>query len=402
MVSGRWGEVQKSCHLQMRTVSDASPPPLLEGNPQDRRLGQRPAERAAETEDAPRRILILSAAGLGDFVLGTPALRAIRQRFPQASIWLLTIAEVRPLAERCPYVDAVRTVDLRRSRSALAWVLGSGRRERWQLIRELRAMRFDIAANLYFIGTRVGGLRMAIFLWAIGAGRTVCRHGSGRRVGFPLRLTKEEGHEIDSQLRVALQLGATLTSDLPELWVTAEDRAVCDALLQERGVRASDRLACLHAGSAQPEKRWPADRFATVGQRLAEAGARVVLIGTEGERSLCASLVQAIPGAISLAGESSLPILAALLQRAALLVTNDSGPMHMAAALGTALVVPFGPEAPNRFAPRGRAPCLVFAATQRPGGPPWWEGIAPKTVAEAATRLFTEQSAQQQPPNRDP
>ena len=344
------------------------------------------------------RILILSAAGLGDFVLGTPALRAIRQRFPGACIWILTIPEVKLLAERCPYVNEVRTMNLRQSRSAVAWMLGPGRRELTRLIRELRGMRFDIAVNLYEVATWAGGLRMAAFLRAVGSARTVGRGSEGRGVGFDLT-SMAEGHETDAQLGVARLIGAPPTSEYPELWVRAEDRAVCHLLLLRHGISAADPVVCLHAGSARPEARWPAERFAEVGRRLAEAGGRVVLFGAHGDRALCASIANAIPGAISLGGETSLPVLAALLQRSALLVTNDSGPMHMAAALGVPLVVPFGPEPPRRFGPRGRATCLVFAAPGCRGEQPWWEGISADTVAEAAVRLFVEALARPRPPD---
>lgn len=339
-----------------------------------------------------KRILILSAAGLGDFVLGTPALRAIRQRFPGAGIWILTIPEVRPLAERCPYVDEVRTLNLRQSRSAAAWVLGPGRQELRGLIRELRAARFDLAVNLYGVATWAGSLRMSAFLRAVGAARNVGRSSGGRALGLDLA-SGQEGHEIEAQLGVARLLGATAGSEFPELWVTDEDRRACASLLMRHGLSGAERIACLQAGSAQPEKRWPVERFAEVGRRLAGAGARVVLIGSEAEAPLCGSVAQAVGGAIPVAGETSLPVLAALLERATLLVTNDSGPMHMAAALGVPLVVPFGPETPERFGPRGRAACVIFAAPGRPGGSPWWDGISADTVAEAAVRLFGAASA---------
>ena len=344
----------------------------------------------------PRRILILTVAGLGDFVAGTPALRAIRERYPQACIWLLTIPEVGPLAGRCPYVDAVRTLNLRRSRSALAWVLGPGRREMWPLIAELRAMRFDIGVNLYAVGTRAGGLRMAAFLRAIGPRRIVGRSSRGRGIASDAS-SHAQVHEVEAQLAVARLLGAMPTEAQPELWVTPEDRAGCLSLLQGHGISAADSLACLQVGSAQTEKRWPAERFATVGCRLSAAGARVLLIGSQSERDLCASVARAVPRAVSLAGETSLPVLAALLQHAALLVTNDSGPMHMAAALAVPLVATFGPGTPDRFGPRGRGVRLVFAGTQRPDGSAWWDEVGAEVVAEAALRLFREASAKAVP-----
>jgi heptosyltransferase-2 len=242
---------------------------------------------------------------------------------------------------------------------------------------------------------------MAACLWALRARSSVGRRSGGRAIGFDLT-SKTEGHETDAQLGVARLVGASPTSDLPELWVTNEDRLVCASLLERHGVPESDQVVCLHAGAAQPEKLWPRENFAVVGRRLAGAGARVMLIGTDGERGLCNSLAQAIPRAISLAGETSLPVLAALLQRSGLLVTNDSGPMHMAAALGVPLVVPFGPGPPDRFRPRGRATCVIFAPTQEPVGLAWWERIPTQAVSDAALHLLAEASARSKASGGDP
>ena len=347
--------------------------------------------RATELEDTPRRILIVIAAGIGDFVMATPALGAIREHFPQASIWILTIPEAKPLVERCPHVNVIRTLDLRRSRSALTWAVGHRRQELWQLIRELRKTQFDFALNLYAIETLGGALRIAAAFWLIGARRTLGRWSGGYGFAYDLR-SKQEGHEIDAQLGVVRLMGITPRTELPELWVTLEDEVACALLLKTHGVSSAEKLACLHPGSARPEACWPGNRFVVVGQHLAAAGARVVIIGALGQQPLCKSLAEPIPGAISLAGATSLPVLAALLQRATLLVTNDSGPMHMAAALGTPVVVPFGPATPDRFGPRGRAGCFLFTGSQRTRGSHWWEGVSAATVAEAATGVFVEAS----------
>lgn len=335
------------------------------------------------------RILILIVAGLGDFILATPAIRAVRQHFGSALIWIVTIPEVRELAERCPYVNAVRSLDLRGSRSAWRWTLGTRCGEFWGLIRELRGQRFDLALNLYEVSTWTGALRMAAFLLAIRAGKSVGRSSDGRGLIFD-RVTSHEGHEADAQLAVACMIGAASTDGSPELWVTGEDRQASAALLKRYGVERTERLACLHPGAAEPRKCWPSERFAAVGQRLASLGARVLLVGAEGHRDLCAKVAQAIPGAISLAGETPLPVLAALVEATALMVSNDSGPMHLAAALGTPLVVPFGPGAPGRFAPRGRGIAQLFSSTIHPEERPWWDGVPMETIADAAARLYVD------------
>jgi ADP-heptose:LPS heptosyltransferase len=302
----------------------------------------------------------------------------------------LTIPEVKPLAERCPHANVIRTLDLRQSRSGLTWVAGQRRRELWQLIREFREAEFDLAVNLYAVESLAGALRTAALFWLIGARCTLGRWSGGYGVAYDLQ-SRQEGHEIDAQLGVVRLAGITPRTELPELWIRVEDEATCALLLKAHGVSPGERIACMHPGSAKPETRWPSDRFAVVGQHLVAAGARLVLIGAPGQEPLCESLAEAVPGAISLAGATSLPVLAALLQRAALLVTNDSGPMHMAAALGTPVVVPFGPATPDRFGPRGRAGCFLFTGCQPTRGP-WWEGVSAATVAESATRVFLEAS----------
>jgi ADP-heptose:LPS heptosyltransferase len=319
--------------------------------------------------------------------MGTPAIRAIRRRFPDALLWLLVLPEVKPLADRCPYLNAVRTFDLRMSRSALWWTLRSGRAALWRLLRELRGMRFDSALNLYFSGSRMGGLRMAAFLRAVRAGRTVGRHSGGMGFAYDL-CSRLEGHEVEAQLDVARLIGADPCGDAPELWVTDADRADCSDLLRRMGLEPGDPLACLHASSVRPEACWPLDRFAAVGQRLARLGARSVVIGTARDQTRCAGLAGSIPGGVSAAGRTTLPILAALLERSRLLVTNDSGPMHMGAALGVPLVVPFGPASPARFGPRGKAPRRIFTGSGAGGGSPWWAGVSAEEVSRAAVELF--------------
>lgn len=334
----------------------------------------------------PRRILVVTAAGLGDFILGTPAIRAIRGAFPGALVWALTIPEVAPLAERCPDLDSVRCLDLRGSRSALQWAIGRRRGELLCLLRDLRSQRFDLAVNLAGVGTLSGWIRTAVFLRLVGAGQHTGRRW---RTSLP---PDQEGlgtiHELDAQIAAARDAGAETADRFPRLWVTAEDRDACRRLLEDLGLSGKDPLACLLPGSAQLDKRWPASRFAELGRRLSKAGAQVVLAGAPDERPLCDALLAEIPGAWSAAGRTSIPILAALLERAAVAVTNDSGPMHVAAALGTPLVVPFGPGSPARFGPRGRGPIVVLAAAERPGTAPWWQQVAVEQVASEAMRML--------------
>jgi ADP-heptose:LPS heptosyltransferase len=142
-------------------------------------------------------------------------------------------------------------------------------------------------------------------------------------------------HEIHRFLEVAGLVGATPVTLVPRLEVTAADRAEAAAALAE-----DDRpLVVLHPGANDPRRRWPVERLAVVGSELARKGARLVVIGTRAEQPLAGRLLDGLDGdPADLAGRLGLGGLAGVLERATLLVGNDSGPRHLAAAVGTATV----------------------------------------------------------------
>ena len=340
-----------------------------------------------------RRILAILVAGIGDTVLGVPALRALRASFPEAHITLLGRYPSLELLEGCPYVDTRVPLDPASFKTP-GWAL---RPDGWRaLVRSLgplRARRFDIAANLYQIGTRAGGLRMAALLAWIGAPAT-----AGRRSPFriPHYRIAADGttHELEGQLSVALALGAPHCGTHLELWVEEGHRAACSRFLAEHGICPEGTIVCLHPGSTKPEARWPVGGFAALADRLAPAGARLVVTGGPEERALAGAVAaasRARPTPVVAAGALGLGALSALLQRAALLVTNDSGPMHVAAAAGCPLVALFGPTDPRAFGPRGNPETTRVLAAERTG--PWGEAewlraIPPARVAVEAEALL--------------
>jgi ADP-heptose:LPS heptosyltransferase len=338
-----------------------------------------------------RHILAVLVAGIGDTVLGVPSLRALRAGFPGAEITLLGRTPPLELLEGCPYVDALAPFDLARFKTP-GWAL---RPAAWRALARslapLRAQRFDIAANLYLVGTRAGGLRMAALLGWIGAPVT-----AGRRSPYGLpryRVTADAaGHELESQLNVVRALGAPDAGTDLELWIRPGHRDACAAFLAEHGIGGDATIACLHPGSTKREGRWPAAGFAAVADRLAAAGARPVVTGGPEERLLAEAVAAASRARPAVAaGRLGLGALAALLQRAALLVTNDSGPMHVAAAAGCPLVALFGPTDPRAFGPRGHPAITRVLAAERPGpwdDAGWLRAMPPARVAAEAEALL--------------
>jgi lipopolysaccharide heptosyltransferase II len=305
---------------------------------------------------APRgRILCIKFWGVGSLQLLTPSVRTLRRRHPDAELVLLTLAPNRAAVQCLGVFDRVLTLDV----SAASW-LGTFARI-LALVASLRRERFDEVYDFEFF-TRFSGL-VAL---ATGAGTihgfaasTVWRGGfHHRRVPF------NRYWHVARNFRVLAggEDGRTVApADLVPLSYSAADEARVEALLTERGLAPGADFCVLNpnAGSLSLERRWPPPSFAELATRLSrDDGLAVVLIGSPGEAAYTEqvrSLADAAPDApvISLAGATSLGELAALLARAAGVVSNDSGPMHLAAALGAPTLGLFGPETPVMYAPLG-------------------------------------------------
>jgi lipopolysaccharide heptosyltransferase II len=163
-------------------------------------------------------------------------------------------------------------------------------------------------------------------------------------------------HAVDRYLDLARQLGVvpdkTVAFPLPE---RSEERDWVERLWQREGIRARETVCVLHPAARWETKRWPAERFAGLADRLiAEKELRVVLVGGRDQLRQVADVERQMKKrALNLGGSTTLLQLAALLRRANLLITNDSGPMHLAAAVGTLVVAVFGPTDPRRVGPYG-------------------------------------------------
>ena len=293
---------------------------------------------------------------MGDVLHALPVLVKLRARFPDARIdWLVT-PENAELVRHHPALAGVVIFE-RKGAGVTAWL---------RLLRELRHARYDLAIDLQ------GLLRSAVFSIAtrapvrIGFDRPLPqKHGwSGAREGSWLACTHRiaiptlDVHAIDRYLWLAPLLG--LDDAPPDLRVHlaagAEENAV--RLLSEHRL---DKFAVLVPGTKWETKHWQPEQFAGTGRALAERGFGVVVAGSPGERALCAAVASQCPGAVDLCGKTSLTELAALLKRAAVVVTNDSGPMHLAVALGRPVVGVFGPTDPVRVGPYRRMESVVRA-----------------------------------------
>jgi lipopolysaccharide heptosyltransferase II len=295
------------------------------------------------------RILVSRLDRLGDVALSLPATAAIRERYPEAFIAMMVRPSIRELVEPCPWIDEVIGYDYGRGGRHQGFI-GAIR-----FIREIRKRRFDAA----FILHPSNRAHIVPFLSDI-----PYRVGLDSNLAFlltkrvPDRRREGSKHESEYCLDVIRSFGIDGKSghDLRIPLVPEAQRSVA-ATLQEQGLRDSDKLVAIHPGASCPSKRWPRERFAELARRiLSETSYRIVVVGGTEEKHLGRYLWDQAGGeVIDLSGRLSVKQLAALLARCQVLVSNDSGPVHVAAAVGTPTLALFGRNEPGLARRRWKA-----------------------------------------------
>ena len=302
------------------------------------------------------RIAIVKLSALGDVIHALPVARALRRRFPDAALTWIVETRARPLLRDHPDLDRVIPVDTRRWRR-LAWRPRSAAR----LLRDLRRLRsrmrrgrFDIALDLQGLAksgvlTRLTGAPMRI-----GFARSHSRELSWLAVTHPVAPPPSAAHVVDQYLSLLAPLGIERVT--PEFHVPARPEAdkVIDGFLREHGVKPGERLVALNPGAGRPNKQWPIEHFWSLAQRLGgEAEARVLLLWGPGEIDLARRIGEGLATRPLLAPPTDLDHLTALLRRVSLIVAADTGPLHLAAAVGTPALGLYGPTRAERNGPYG-------------------------------------------------
>lgn len=302
-----------------------------------------------------KRILVIKPSSLGDVVNALPFLASLRQRYADRHIAWLVEEEAAGLLLDHPLLDQVIVSGRRRwGREVLMpsrW--SSALQEVVTLIAQLRAGQYDLAVDLQ------GLLKSALMLLCTGAryrvGLASAREGSKRVLTHRVPLPPGPTHAVDRYLEAARFLGATPVSSPFVFPFSPDDDMRAEALLVEAGVKPGEPVVAVCPRARWKTKLWGEDRFARLGEIVARRlGAKVLLIGSRSELPVINRLAARMnPAPFVAAGRTDLRLLIALLKRIDLLVTLDSGPMHLAAALGTPLVALFGPTDPRLNGPYG-------------------------------------------------
>ena len=324
---------------------------------------------------------MLRALQLGDLLCAVPAFRALRAAYPEAHISLIGLPWARELIARYPaYLDefiefpgypGIPEAPFDPARLAT-------------FVADMQARRFDLAIQLHG-----SGLNSNALVELLGARRSAGHRRPGGWSPDPDTFVEYTGHgsEVDRCLEAVAAAGAPpLGRDL-EFRVGDDDRAALAALpaMAPQSLPATPYVV-LHPGARHALRRWPAERFAAVGRSLAKAGWPVVLTGTEDEIGATSAVAAAIgEPAIDLAGLTNLGALAALIDGARLLVSNDTGLAHLADALGTPSVVVFTHTDPERWAAADRNTHRVVAPATQLNPCTHREGRAHRCLADACT-----------------
>ena len=283
------------------------------------------------------RILIVRLGSLGDIIHAVPAAAAIRRAFPNATIdWLVDVRH-RELLGLVPVINRSIPVDT----SALGSIASA--------VREMRRTRYDVALDLQ------GLLKSAVAARLSGARRVI---------GFPPELLRERtahpfytevsgddaGHVISKNLSMLKALGIRM----PDIEFPLEDRSA--AIVTEAralmGISREQHFAILNPGAAWPNKRWPPVYFAELARELSKRhGLRSLVMWGPGDDELARTVASASDGTAAVAPRTSIADMISLSKAAAVMVSGDTGPLHVAAAAGTPIVGVFGPTDPGRNGP---------------------------------------------------
>ena len=338
------------------------------------RIVQRLDRRARDVSDFDpekiQRILLVSTTALGDTVMSTAGMHAVRVRYPRAYIAGL--------------LHPVNGKILKYSRNLDARIEYSGRyRDFLPVVGRLRRMNFDVALILHGNEPQITPLLYLAGIPFIFKLPNVSKYSFLLSNREPKLDKSQIKHALRRRMHITELIGASASEARMRLDIPEEQREAMNSLLSRIGVDRQAPLIGFQAGASSRERFWPASRFSELGRALCERypTSRIILTGSPAESRLCAEIAHAIgPAAISLAGRLELETLPALIARMSVLVTGDTGTMHIAIATRTPSVCLFGASSPADTGPTYDLERHLVIAKQ-------WDAETRSTVEEPMARI---------------
>lgn len=285
-----------------------------------------------------KKILIFKLSSLGDLILISPSIRAIRKHFPEGRITLMTDVATREIIEPCPYIDDILYIE---------------KKAYWKnllpIIKKLSSYAFDISID--FQNNR--WTHLVSF-----SSRIPNRYGFQRKWGWPLlnhRAADQPLAPVQHQFQILGLLGIHPENDRLEFWITEEDKINVEKLLVKIGVDLNHPILGINIGASWITKRWPAKHLSEFASQIQKDGkTQVVLMGSPKEVAFEKEILSITQSRLfSMVGKTTIREAGALIQRCSFFVSTDSAPLHIAAAVETPTIALFGPTDPQRHLPPG-------------------------------------------------
>ena len=306
------------------------------------------------------KILILKPSSLGDVVQALPVLRLLKRRFPDSQIYWWIFSDLQPLLEGDPDLAGIFGFNRQQWRSPRRLA------ELWSSLRQMRALAFDWVIDLQSLARSAGMAWLAS--GALTVGLDDSREGAHAFYDVAVPRPGPHAHAVDWYLAVLRSIGVPMRWDFA--WLPRRPAAA--AAIEAKWPVHAGRWLVVQPGARWANKRWPGEHFTQLVRRLAAADRHLhfVILGGLADQPLGNAIAQACPArCLDLTGKSSLPEMVEWIRLSSAMVTNDTGPMHVAAALGKPVVALFGPTDPRRTGPYGQidqilrvslpcAPCL--------------------------------------------
>lgn len=295
-----------------------------------------------------RKILIRSVNWIGDAILTTPAISALRKNFPMAEISILAKPYVSEIFKENPDIDDIILYKK------------SGLIERLRFIKKLREKRFDLA--VLFQNAFEAALMTFLSRIPIRLGYATDGRGFLLSPSIPVRIETLKKHHLEYYVDLLREAGISAEKGPLVLRLKETERRWASEFLKEKIWKEDARLVGINPGAAYGSaKRWYSERFASIADRLIKEGIMVIIFGGPGENHIVEDIKSRMTSTpIITSGNTSIRQLASLIERCSLFLSNDTGPMHMATALKVPVVGLFGSTDPNATGPVGEGNRFIY------------------------------------------